>query len=360
MYSLIKRPYLKIFLFPLALCYWALIFFRNLCYNIGVFASHPLPCKIISIGNITTGGTGKTPAVIYFAKLFKESGLRVAVLSRGYGRVSKGTIDLTRKNINKHTWKYFGEEPLLIAKKLINVPVVVDNNRYRGGLYLLNKYESEIILLDDGFQHRSLYRDIDITLINANQPSYNYKLLPYGLLREPWKFLKRSDFVILTKRNIKGPSNYIRKKLKSLKIDYYNSKSEPSKNILDINGVYTSIKNMKNKKALAISAIGDPLSFEIMLKTLNIDFIDHITYKDHYEYKERDFNFIYNKINKLKPDYIITTEKDLIKFNDADKSIINMLYALPIQFSLSKVCLEIILKKLELGNAPSKHHPNES
>ena len=101
------------------------------------------------------------------------------------------------------------------------VPVVVDNNRFRGGRFLFKKYNLQIIILDDGFQHRSLHRNLDIALINANQSIHDYKMLPYGLLREPLQHLKRSDIVIMTKMNIKNPPEHIKKKLKSLKINYY-------------------------------------------------------------------------------------------------------------------------------------------
>ena len=109
--NFINNPHLRIFLFPLALFYWGIIYWRNIFYNLGIFVSYSLPCKVVSVGNITTGGTGKTPAVIYFAKLFKKYGCRDAVLSRGHGRTSKVTIDLNTKNLKTKNWKSFGEEP---------------------------------------------------------------------------------------------------------------------------------------------------------------------------------------------------------------------------------------------------------
>ena len=115
MYSFLHNSHFRVLFFPLALFYWGIIFWRNIFYNLGLFVSYNLPCKVISIGNITVGGTGKTPAVIFFAKFFKQRGIKVGILSRGYGRSSKGTIDLNSKNINKKDWKYFGEEPILIA-----------------------------------------------------------------------------------------------------------------------------------------------------------------------------------------------------------------------------------------------------
>ncbi len=349
LYSFLYNPQFRIFLFPLSLFYWVIIFWRNIFYNLGIFVSYNLPCKVISIGNITTGGTGKTPAVIFFAEFLKNRGFKIGILSRGYGRNSKGTIDLKSEISNKKDWKYFGEEPVLISQKLINIPIVIDNNRYRGGKYLYNKYKPQLIILDDGFQHRSLNRDLDINLINANQPNHLYKLLPYGLLREPWQHLKRSDIVIVTKMNIKAPSSFIINKLRSLNINHYHSKYEPSNNLLDINGEKINLAKMKNKRALAISGIGDPLSFELTLKMQNIDFIDHITFNDHHEYKNDDFRLIENKIINYNPDFLITTEKDLIKLKYANKNIINKLFALPMQFSISKLCLDSILQKLDLN-----------
>ena len=140
LYSFLYKPHFRILLFPLAILYWGIIFWRNIFYNLGIFASYNLPCKVISIGNITTGGTGKTPAVIYFAELLKKRGFKIGILTRGYGRISKGTIDLYSENYNKKSWKYFGEEPVLLFKKLIDIPIVIDNNRYRGGKYLYEKY----------------------------------------------------------------------------------------------------------------------------------------------------------------------------------------------------------------------------
>ena len=119
LYSFLYNPQFRIFLFPLSLFYWVIIFWRNIFYNLGIFVSYNLPCKVISIGNITTGGTGKTPAVIFFAEFLKNRGFKIGILSRGYGRNSKGTIDLKSEISNKKNWKYFGEEPVLISQKLV-------------------------------------------------------------------------------------------------------------------------------------------------------------------------------------------------------------------------------------------------
>ena len=137
--------------------------------------------------------------------------------------------------------------------------------------------------------------------------------------------------------------------IQSLKINYYHSRTEPSSNLIDIDGIMTPLISMKHKKALAISGIGDPLSFELILGKQNIEFVDHIALNDHHEYNIEDFISIEKKIKELKPDFLITTEKDLLKLKNSNKKIIEILYALPVQLSLSKKCVDKILNKLELN-----------
>ena len=348
-YNYINNPHYRIFLFPLALFYWGLMFWRNLFYNIGVFVSHSLPCKVISIGNITTGGTGKTPAVIYFAKLLKNHGQRVAVLSRGYGRSTTGTVVVSTGDNNIKNWKMVGEEPALLAEKLPDIPLVVDENRYRGGLYIITHFNPDVIILDDGFQHRTLDRDLDIALLNSNQSGIAYKLLPYGLLREPWHHLKRADVTILTKTNLNRPSHFIYNKLKSLKIVSYNSKIVPSELLIGTNGNRISVNAMKNERIIAVSGIGDPIGFELLLEKLRLNIVDHISFNDHHQYGKPDLKIIKTIMGGKKAGFIVTTEKDLIKLRIIKHEICKKVYALPIRFSLSKKGRQEILNKLSFN-----------
>ncbi|MBT7514428.1 MAG: tetraacyldisaccharide 4'-kinase, partial [Candidatus Marinimicrobia bacterium] len=178
-------------LFPLAMFYWGLVYWRSLFYKYGFFVSRRLPCSVISIGNITVGGTGKTPTVIFLAEYLKGKGKRVAVLSRGYGRATKGTLMVSDGNGPNVSWEKSGDEPFLMAKKLNQIPVVVDEDRFRGGMFIMQKFNPDIILLDDAFQHRAIERDLDLILVNSGDKSFDHKLLPYGLLREPWMNINR-------------------------------------------------------------------------------------------------------------------------------------------------------------------------
>ena len=165
------------FTLPIYIIYWTVIYIRNLFFDYGIFTVKKLPCKVISIGNLSLGGTGKTPMVIFLAKLLKEQGKKVAILSRGYRRQSKGTVLVTNGfSVPKDGYKRYGDEPFLISKVLTGVPVVVDKNRYRGGKFLIKKFQPQIILLDDGYQHRAIARDLDIVLINNREKKANYKL----------------------------------------------------------------------------------------------------------------------------------------------------------------------------------------
>ena len=214
---------MKFFLYPFSLLFQLLVFFKNYFYKINILKTHRLPCIVISVGNITAGGTGKTPFVIYLSSILKYTyDYKVAILSRGYGRLTKGTILVSNGQGPLHDWTIVGDEPYMMSKKLKEIPIAVDENRFRGGTFLIKKYNPDIIILDDGFQHRSLFRDLDIVLLNGNDSKVNYKLLPQGLLREPLQNIKRADKIFLTKSN---PNQFIIKQLKEKKIKFYLTKT---------------------------------------------------------------------------------------------------------------------------------------
>ena len=151
------KEYQRYLLSPLVLLYWGLVFWRNLFYELGFFIVQKVNCKVLSIGNLTLGGTGKTPMVVFFAIYLISLGKKVAILSRGYGRVTKGMVLVSKGDGNiLCPWQDCGDEPYMIANKLKEVPVLVDENRYRGGLYLTENFNPDIIIMDDGFQHLSL------------------------------------------------------------------------------------------------------------------------------------------------------------------------------------------------------------
>lgn len=294
-------------LFPLAMFYWGLVYWRSLFYKYGFFVSRRLPCSVISIGNITVGGTGKTPTVIFLAEYLKGKGKRVAVLSRGYGRATKGTLMVSDGNGPNVSWEKSGDEPFLMAKKLNQIPVVVDEDRFRGGMFIMQKFNPDIILLDDAFQHRAIERDLDLVLVNSGDKSFDHKLLPYGLLREPWMNINRGDAVILTKTNLKKPKPFLIRKIKESRLPILHSTTHASLSTLSPE----KPDSIKKKKVFIVSAIGDSSGFNQTVKNLGCDIVGEKVFPDHFKYSQSDWKNTESLSAQV--DYIITTEKDWVK-----------------------------------------------
>jgi tetraacyldisaccharide 4'-kinase len=176
---------------PLTGLYGAATSLRNTLYDRGRLAARRLEQPVVSVGNLSVGGSGKTPLVIALGKLLKERGMRFDVLSRGYGRKTRGVLVVEKDG----TAADFGDEPLLIARRL-DVPVMVGESRYKAGQLAEQRFQPQMHILDDGFQHRSLARDFDIVLINERD--FDDRLLPSGRLREPMSSLQRADAVVLS------------------------------------------------------------------------------------------------------------------------------------------------------------------
>ncbi len=324
------EPKLRYILFPLAMLYWGILFWRNLFYNLGFFVSRKLPTKVISVGNITTGGTGKTPAVIYLAKLLSRNGTSVAVLSRGYGRKTAGTQLVTDGQTPVNDWRNFGDEPTLMAKTLPGIPIVVDENRHRGGMFLVDRFKPDVILMDDAFQHRAIERDIDIVLINSQDSRAVHKLLPYGFLREPWVHLRRAHVLVLTKSNLQKPAPFLRYLARSSRLPRFRS--------VLISGNLTSHKGyqrdiVKGMKVIALSAVGDPDGFFRTLKNAGLTVMDEMTFVDHHEYSQADVEEAKTRLLKSKADIAVTTEKDMVKLAQLNLSGID-LYSIGVEFKL--------------------------
>jgi len=307
---------LDIITFPLFIVYLLFVAIRNLLYDIKLLKITKLSCKIISVGNITVGGTGKTPTVIAIAKFLQKKNKSLAILSRGYGRASTGTQIVTNGKTEPASWKNVGDEPVLMAKHLTNIPIVVDENRIRGGKYLINKFNPEIIILDDGFQHRQLHKDVDIVLINSNMSKLKNRILGFTNFREPWKSLKRAHIIFLTKSDYIASSTKLLEKLQSTALPLFKTNINPLLFLLDQRTNKIDIKSFYGKTALLFSGIGDPKTFEKTVTNQNINVLDTINFRDHKNYATSDIQKIKSKLNKTNADIIITTEKDFLKIKE--------------------------------------------
>ena len=322
---------LRLLLAPFSLIYGLITGLRNNLFDLGFFKSIRLPVKVISIGNLTVGGTGKTPMVIQLARILRNQGYRPALLSRGYGGKSKDPVNVVsrgEKPLMNH--REAGDEPVLIAKSVPGVPVLTGPRRVLTAGWALKNLDSDVLILDDGFQHRQLCRDIDIVLLNAANPYGNGHLLPGGPLREPLSALKRADIIVTTGAysDITAPQPLILPD--GIHAPTFKCYYQPRDLLQGSNETEFSLDLIKGKKICAFAGIGNPTTFQKTLGSLGTDVAIFIPFPDHHRYTEADIGLINEKAKQYKVDMIVTTEKDRIKL-DQFEVFLSRIYALRVE-----------------------------
>ncbi|MDL1956592.1 MAG: tetraacyldisaccharide 4'-kinase [Candidatus Desulfofervidus auxilii] len=309
-----EGPYtLKLFAYGLSTFYFGGLRLHQFLYKSGLLSQKKLPSKIISIGNLSVGGSGKTPFVIFLAKFFKSMGEKVIVVTRGYKSQSKSFI-VSDGNKIYLTAKQAGDESYLLASNLKGIPVLKGKNRYKAIKLAYKYFSPKIVILDDAFQHYALKRDIDIVLLNAKNPFGNGYLLPRGILREPISALKRAHAVIITKvrheREIKKFRNFLKKNFSHLAI--FDAFSYINK-IFNLKGESFSPFMLYNKPCLIFCGLANPKNFYETCKELNIKIIKFFSYPDHYFYTEKDIKNLIKMAKIFGAEALVTTEKDAVK-----------------------------------------------
>ncbi len=315
----------KIYLSPLALLaffYKHAVTARLFLYSIGLKQVRSLPLKVISVGNISIGGTGKTPLVMGLVEILGQSSYPISIISRGYKGNYKAKVFLVadQEKILAQP-EQCGDEPYLLAKKLPGIPIIVGKDRYLCGLYAQQNFKSEILILDDGFQYLSLKRDLNILLLDSTLPYGNGWLFPRGLLREPINEIKRADAVILTKAGQSANISKLKEKLLQIKKELFVFATDyvPCSLLME-DGKFYPPEFLREKKVLAFCGIGRPQSFKETLLKLEPKFLEMEVFPDHHKYREKDWQRILAKAKEVKADILITTEKDgvrLAKFAQA-------------------------------------------
>jgi tetraacyldisaccharide 4'-kinase len=320
---------LAFLLLILSIPYRFAVIVRNFLYDQGMLRTKKLPCPVISIGNLTVGGTGKTPLAILLAGMLKENGFRPAVLSRGYGRregKSSGVVSDGSRLLMDH--RQAGDEPFLMSLLLPQIPVIVGADRFLTGKMAIEQLGADILILDDGFQHRGLYRDIDIVLLPApiarpgesSRPLGNGRLLPGGSLREPPGSLRRADIIVIT-----GSGNQAGSSLPDcweplLKGSTPRFQSfHRARAIIDTNGEARPLTFLQGKRIYAFSGIGNPRSFRRTIECLGANLSGFDAFPDHHHYDAAEIAGITAHARLSQSDIILTTEKDgvrLLEFPD--------------------------------------------
>ncbi len=316
---------LESLLFMLSLIYSSAVKIRGFFYDKGLLWPKKLPCVVISIGNITVGGTGKTPMTIYVTNLVKRMGYKVVVISRGYKGLAEktGGIVSDGKTIFMKADKS-GDEPFMLANRLENTPVVVGKNRFSTGIMALNSFNPDVIVLDDAYQHLKLKRDIDLVLLDNKYPFGNNHLLPRGTLREPISSLMRSNAIILTRSDstsdMEEESSLSKFKKYTHGKPIFKAIHTPkiykiikSKNIISDKISTYSFDLMRGQKVFAFSGIARNSDFRHVVEGLNCKLKGFTEFPDHHLYSNDDLNNLLQLLNKLKVDFVLTTEKDYVK-----------------------------------------------
>jgi len=275
---------------PLTGLYGAATAFRNTLYDRGVFSSRRLARPVISVGNLSVGGSGKTPFVIAVGELFKARGISFDVLSRGYRRKTRGVLVV---DPDGHAAD-FGDEPLLIARRL-GVPVVVGESRYQAGQLAEQKFQSQLHILDDGFQHRSLARDFDIVLMTDRD--FDDRLLPSGRLREPLSSLQRADAVVFP-RELSLPEKVA------------NCFTAPEKAVWRMTRDLTVPQ--RSASPIVFCGIARPKQFFAQLRASGITPAAELPFRDHHAYTSRDVQALLRARADKQTTSFLTTEKDAI------------------------------------------------
>jgi tetraacyldisaccharide 4'-kinase len=311
-----------------------LLYYIGLSSKRAFFLRHQrkLPYRVISLGNITVGGTGKTPAAIALAQEAKKRGFSPVILTRGYKGSAKGPCFVTRGEGPLLNAREAGDEPVLMAEKLSGVPVVKGGNRYEAGMFALQNMDSQLsgpgfqplFILDDGFQHWKLCRDKDVLLIDSGDPFGSRTLLPLGKLREPLGAIARADIVVLTKCS--GPVGFHRSNIEVIiaEVKKYNAKAPvflSGHTIIALSlqsGEKISPEKLKDRKVFGFCALGNPGSFRNTVAATGSVITGFMTYRDHYRFSGEDMVKIKEEALKSGAEWIVTTEKDMIKIRDLD------------------------------------------
>ena len=296
----------------LSLPYRGAVAARNGLYDRGILRQERLPCPVISVGNLTVGGTGKTPTVILIATLFRSKGRRPAVLSRGYGGTASGPVNAVSdgKRILMG-WREAGDEPLLIAAALPDIPVLTGPERVRTGRAAVERYGADLLILDDAFQHRQLRRDLDIVMLDGLLPFGNGFLLPRGPLREPRAALSRSHMIIRTGGPEAGASLP-----GSPALPVFRGVRQPQAVVAGATGRAAPLAALRGKRVFAFAGIGLPETFRRSLVELGAEIAGFRAFPDHHPYRAADIEALRRLAGESGAELLITTEKDGIRLAD--------------------------------------------
>ena len=314
------------FLKALSFLFAFVVSVRYLLYKAGILRRYPLGIQVISIGNVTAGGTGKTPVTELFARTLAAKGRKVAILSRGYRRkeaswwqrmftqvIDPPLVVSDGKRVRLDS-AVGGDEPYMLASNLPGVAVVVDRDRVKAGRYAIKRLGCDTIILDDGFQYQRLKHSVEVVLVDATNPFGNGNMLPRGILREPVRHLKRADLIFLTKcrGDVSETIAEIRKYNKKAEIVKCSHSPKVLKDVWSREEFPLSW--LEGKTVCTLSGIASPKGFENSLRNLGAKVVWCERYADHHRYDPSEILYALNRTADMGSDALVTTEKDAVRF----------------------------------------------
>ena len=300
--------------------YALITIFRVFLYQKGIFRCHHLKNPVVSIGNLTVGGTGKTPLVIFLAQTLKKAGYQPIILTRGYKRKNKSPVLLVSEGGKiLCTPEECGDEAYLLGQTLEEIPIVVSKNRYIGGRSIEDRYQNVVHLLDDGYQHLRLHRDLNILVLDATDPLNKTHLLPFGRLREPLQALQRADTIVISRSHISSDIDLIETQIRrwnqSVPISYFHH---------DVIGLFDARNSQRQlnprdflgKKIAALAAIGNPNVFLHDLAHYQMKVVERFLFRDHHSLTQVELDRVLEPVKQKKVHAVITTEKDAVRLKN--------------------------------------------
>lgn len=291
---------------------------REACYTVGIFSTRRLPVPVISIGNLTLGGSGKTPLAALVAAALRELGASPAVISRGYGRRTRGVRVVADRTSVRLSASDAGDEPRLLAEQLPGMPVVVGESRYEAGRVAVDQCGADALVLDDGFQHRTLAKDLEIVTVEGSEPWGNGRLFPRGVLREPLSALRRASMVVVTNPAHPAAAADMARTLRhwraSATVLAGSYRAEALRRGGDGTGRPPSA--LSGRRIVALAGLASPAGFVRTLASLGAKVAELVEFPDHHPYTVADVERVWSVARGARADWVVTTEKDWVRLQE--------------------------------------------
>jgi tetraacyldisaccharide 4'-kinase len=307
-------------LLPFSFLYWIGVELRNWFFDIGVLPTTVVAVPVISIGNLSIGGTGKTPLTEYVGGFLISSKKKVTILSRGYGRKTTGYRLVSDGTGVIATVEDVGDEPVQIARRLRAASVVVDENRVQGAQRAIREQKPDILVLDDGFQHRYLGRNVNVVLVTAEEIITKQFLLPAGNRREPLRSLHRADIIVVTKcsdlKHYEMAKSILQAKVSAPVVGF---RLLPEGLLKVSTNEAVNRQSVNGKTSVTFSGIGSPGALRCSAEEFGLSVIGNFEFADHHWYSAEDLESLRSAYENSKPDFLVTTTKDIVRMNQKDK-----------------------------------------